>query len=165
MNKSLGFTLIELLIVVAIIGVLSAVGVPAYNGYVRDAKIKAVKMNETNSIRFIQSLFVKCASGANSIKVGNQSVSCGSHPMFFKVNGRTYGFRDVLEQVLVPYFNSISNNPYGGEDFAKWSWQRYPPLGYTHFKDTRSVTMQVMSNIGNVDGGNEYTYTEIDLKF
>lgn len=33
-----GFTLIELMIIVAIIGLLSAVAVPLYNGYVNDAR-------------------------------------------------------------------------------------------------------------------------------
>jgi type IV pilus assembly protein PilE len=34
MNKATGFTLIELMIVVAIVGILMAISVPAYQGYV-----------------------------------------------------------------------------------------------------------------------------------
>ncbi len=51
-NKS--FTFIELLVVVAIIGILAAVGVVDYTGYNSSAKRNAILAQHEKAIKFIQ---------------------------------------------------------------------------------------------------------------
>jgi type IV pilus assembly protein PilE len=45
MNRQKGVTLIELMIVIAIVAIIGAIAIPAYNGYVREAKFSTAMHN------------------------------------------------------------------------------------------------------------------------
>ena len=68
-----GFTLVELLIVVAIMGVLAAVGVVVYNGFMGNTKENTVKANHVSIVKFCQSQAMKCVLGANSVVFKDQN--------------------------------------------------------------------------------------------
>ena len=53
------FSLIEWLVVIAIIGILAAVGVVAYQGYTESAKIATAKSNRVSVSKYIQAELLK----------------------------------------------------------------------------------------------------------
>jgi prepilin-type N-terminal cleavage/methylation domain-containing protein len=58
--KLKAFTLIELLVVVAIIGILTSIGVVAYNGYTKVAKNSVIKANHGKVLDIIKSDIAQC---------------------------------------------------------------------------------------------------------
>lgn len=59
MRNSNGFTLVELMIVVAILTVIAAVAIPAYNGYIREAKLGVARQNMDSLRIFLEDYYLE----------------------------------------------------------------------------------------------------------
>ncbi len=68
-----GFTLIELMIVVAIIGILAAVAIPAYSDYTAKAKVA----NAISAVSSLKTAVAICAQEAGGVLTGCNSGSGG----------------------------------------------------------------------------------------
>ena len=140
-----GFTLMELLIVVAIIGILSAVGIPMYSGYMATAKVNASKANHANAKSFIAGTFAKCSSGSSSVLLPNYTtVACSNAASTW------YGY-------FTNYFNSYAgfSNAYDGGNYCYNTSSTSPSLGRCHMYYSGN-SVRITTNVGTETGGNSY---------
>ena len=110
-----GFTLVELLVVVAILGVLAAVGIVTFGGFLGSAKENASRANQLNAFKFIQTSIMKCSMGneliikySYTINTATLKYSSNLCPLVTNKNG------DLLMQAFHRHFNAPPVcNPYG----------------------------------------------------
>jgi len=105
MNQK-AFTLIELLVVVAIIGVLSSVGVIAYNGYTKGAKEKVTESNFNNINKTLVLEFMNCELDSSKLIFNNHSCSNSNAPSANLIGNYITGTLKIKN----PYGSSLINS-------------------------------------------------------
>ena len=112
---SKAFTLIELLVVIVIIGVLTTVGIIAYNNYSLEAKKQATISNWRTAIEFIENTFAQCKlkgpTATIQLSVTSGTISCATTPP------ATAASVNVMADTFMRYFlERRFVNPYNQSD-------------------------------------------------
>jgi type IV pilus assembly protein PilA len=127
-----GFTLIELMIVVAIIGILAAIAIPAFINYVKRSKTSEAPSNLKALFTGAASLYSRGQSAQTLIARGELTANATRcHTQVGTISTSTFGGSESDQKHTLLWPANPSGNP-AAEGFTGLSWQVSDPVYYRY---------------------------------
>lgn len=164
-----GFTLLELLIVIALIGVLSAIGIPMFNNFTSSAKVSTAKVNHNLAVNETRRLLMDCETKALvTLSTGpngqTQTFPCSSGASNLKVQFTAHFF---WKNYRNPWDKTTCCAVAGDSRMVGYqlgySCGGTPRLGFTDICDISPTLMRFTTNIGTVSRGNSLMITDVEI--
>jgi len=158
LRRSSGFTLMELLIVVALIGVIAAVGIPIYQGYIVKSKITAVLHAHENMVAEMGAAMARCSIEGGDLKLYKDSRGGNTETVDVPCSSTTSEISTKFHYHFLGYKNPYAlhkqvNFTRGGNCKASEI-----DLGAHQFSWGRTASgesITICSNIGDEDGNDK----------